>query len=552
MRAVLNALDRPCYVTGPSHDIRLTHDRPTAARPLLAYAPPLPAARLGAPAFRAHHGVAAAYLAGAMAVGIASVDLVCALSRAGYLASFGAAGLTPDRLDDALAELRRRLGDGPYACNLIHSPAAPELERHCVDLCLRHGVRCVEASAFVQLTPDLLRYRLSGLRQDPDGTVVAAHRLIAKVSRPEVARLFLRPAPAAMVAELARAGHIDAEQAALADRVPVADDVTVEADSGGHTDRRPLMVILPLIAALRDDLALPGRPPVRIGAAGGLGTPFAIAAAFTAGADYVVTGSVNQACVEAGTSAEVKLLLAEAGPADVTMAPAADLFEQGGTVQVLTRGTRFAQHAAYLYRLYRDHHGLDTLPAHHVRRLEATVLGQPITEVWKETAAYLRARAPQELGRANGDPKHRMALLFRWYLATASRRAVRGETQHAAHWQIWCGPAMGAFNAWTAGTALSRPEHRHAATVATSLLHGAAFLTRVHNLRANGVILPPEATRCRPQPARPPLTRVPTPTVGATPGLFRPGPDQVVRVHGGSSSSYYRPEDTSRSGNVIL
>jgi PfaD family protein len=518
VRAVLEALHRPCYVTGPPHDIRLTHDRPTAARPLLAYAPPLPAERLGAPAFRAHHGVAAAYLAGAMAVGIASVDLVCALSRAGYLASFGAAGLTPDRLDDALAELRRRLGDRPYACNLIHSPTAPHMERHCVDLCLRHGVRCVEASAFVQLTPDLLRYRLSGLRQDPEGTVVAAHRLIAKVSRPEVARLFLRPAPAAMVAELARAGHIDAEQAALADRVPVADDITVEADSGGHTDRRPLMVILPLIAALRDDLALPGRPPVRIGAAGGLGTPFAVAAAFAAGADYVVTGSVNQACVEAGTSAEVKLLLAAAGPTDVAMAPAADLFEQGGTVQVLTRGTRFAQHAGYLYRLYRDHHGLDALPAREVRRLEATVLGRPITEVWEETAAYLRARAPQELSRAEGDPRHRMALVFRWYLATASRRAVRGETDYAAHWQIWCGPAMGAFNAWTAGTPLGRPEHRHAATVATSLLHGAAFLSRIHNLRADGVTLPAEVTRCRPQPAPPAPTRIPAPAVRTTPG----------------------------------
>ncbi|MEU6482193.1 PfaD family polyunsaturated fatty acid/polyketide biosynthesis protein [Streptomyces sp. NPDC047017] len=500
LRAVLDALDRPCYVTGPPHAPRLTHDRPTAARPLLAYAPPLPVERLGAPAFRAHHGVAAAYMAGAMAVGIASVDLVSALARAGHLASFGAAGLAPDRLDDALAELRRRLDDRPYACNLIHSPGAPQLERHCVDLCLRHGVRCVEASAFVQLTPDLLRYRLSGLRRGPDGSVVAGNRLIAKVSRPETARLFLRPAPAALVAELTRAGRIGAEQAALADRVPVADDVTVEADSGGHTDRRPLTVIVPLIAALRDDLALPGRAPVRIGAAGGIGTPYAVAAAFAAGADYVVTGSVNQACVEAGTSPEAKQLLAEAGPTDVAMAPAADLFEQGGTVQVLTRGTRFAQHAGYLYRLYRDHDGLDTLPAHQVRRLETTVLGRPLTEVWQETAAFLRTRAPHELTRADGDAKHRMALVFRWYLAMSSRRATRGGTDDAAHWQIWCGPAMGAFNAWTAGTPLADPRHRHAAIVAARLLHGAAFLTRVHALRATGLTLPTEATRCHPSP----------------------------------------------------
>ena len=50
-----------------------------------------------------------------------------------------------------------------------------------------------------------------------------------------------------------------------------------------------------------------------MGAAGGLGTPAAIAAAFQMGAAYVVTGSVNQSAVEAGLSAEAKDLLAQAG-----------------------------------------------------------------------------------------------------------------------------------------------------------------------------------------------------------------------------------------------
>ena len=77
----------------------------------------------------------------------------------------------------------------------------------------------------------------------------------------------------------------------------MADDVTCEADSGGHTDRRPLLVLLPVIRQLRDELTPPGGwpRPVRIGAAGGLGDPAAVAAAFALGADYVVTGSVNQA-----------------------------------------------------------------------------------------------------------------------------------------------------------------------------------------------------------------------------------------------------------------
>ncbi|MBP2406879.1 PfaD family polyunsaturated fatty acid/polyketide biosynthesis protein [Streptomyces syringium] len=491
--AVLSALDLPCYVVAVGGRVGATHDRPGpgSATSLLAAAGPLPPHRLGSAAFARHHGVRSAYMAGAMAGGISGEDLVVALSRAGHLASFGAAGLPEARLGAALGHLQERLGAAPYACNLIHSPMAPEAERTCVDLCLRHRVRCVEASAFVQLTPPLVRYRVTGLRAGPDGGVRAGHRVIAKISRPETAELFLRPAPDALVAELLARDEITAEQATLARAVPMADDITVEADSGGHTDRRPLTVLLPAVARLRDRLGRPhpGGEPVRLGAAGGIGTPRAVAAALALGADYVVTGSVNQASVEAGTSPAVKRLLAEAGLADCVMAPAADMFEQGVTVQVLGRGTRFPSHAGRLYRLYRDHPGLEALPAVEGRRLERT-FKMPVDAVWQETAEYLKAHHPDRLARARQDPKHRMALVFRWYLAMASRWAIAGVDDRAEDWQIWCGPAMGAFNDWTAGSALAAPEHRHVTVVADHLLRGAAYHRRLDQLRAAGVRIP--------------------------------------------------------------
>src|SRR5206468_10061702 len=130
----------------------------------------------------------------------------------------------------------------------------------------------------------------------------------------------------------------------LAAHIPVAEDVTVEADSGGHTDNRSLVALLPAILALRDELTTRHgfARPIRVGAAGGLGTPAAVAAAFSLGAAYVVTGSVNQATREAGLSDDAKRMLAQADIADVTMAPAADMFELGVKVQVLRRGTFFA------------------------------------------------------------------------------------------------------------------------------------------------------------------------------------------------------------------
>lgn len=497
---VLADLDAPCYIVRAQGSIGASPEPPAAGGTLLAVAGPMPTKRLGDPGFLRHHGVHHPYMAGAMAAGIASEALVTALARAGYLASFGAAGLSPERVERALLHLAREIPGLPYAVNLIHTPHAPHLERRLVDLYLKHRLRCVEASAFVQLTPDIVRYRVAGLRPDPVRGVNAENCLIAKVSRPEVAELFLRPPPAALVAALLARGLVTEEQAALAGRVPMADDLTVEGDSAGHTDRRPLITALPAILRLRDRIAQEAgySMPVRVGAAGGIGTPQAACAAFVLGAAYVVTGSVNQCCVESGTSTAAKALLAAAGPADYAMAPAADMFETGAEVQVLRRqGGLFAGRARRLFELYRAHGSLDDLSAVDRRRLEGQFFHQPLTDIWQETAAYLAQHHPAQLSRADVDPKHRMALLFRWYLGQSSRWATSGDPDRLSDYQIWCGPAMGAFNDWVRGSVLESLDRRQAADVAHHLLRGAAFQHRVTQLRFSGVRIPQSCSRYR-------------------------------------------------------
>ncbi len=59
---------------------------------------------------------------------------------------------------------------------------------------------------------------------------------------------------------------------------------------------------------------------VRIGAAGGIGTPEAAMAAFMLGADFIVTGSINQCTVEAATSGLVKDLLQQMNVQDTAYA----------------------------------------------------------------------------------------------------------------------------------------------------------------------------------------------------------------------------------------
>ncbi|HEX5755429.1 MAG TPA: PfaD family polyunsaturated fatty acid/polyketide biosynthesis protein [Arenimonas sp.] len=474
------------------------------AWPVIASLPPLYPEWLGDRSFTETHGLRFAYVGGAMANGIASTAMVVELARTGCLGFFGAAGLSLGRVDAAISQLQHELGGSslPWGVNLIHSPAEPSLEEAVAELLLTRDVRLVEASAFMALTPAIVRYAATGLYRDSAGRIQRRNRVFAKVSREEVARRFLEPMPIALLSELQQRGQLSALEVELAAQLPLAEDITVEADSGGHTDNRPLTALLPTIALLRDRISAEHgySMPIRIGAAGGLGTPAAIAAAFALGAAYVQTGSVNQACVESGLGERARTMLAQAEMADVIMAPAADMFELGVDVQVLRRGSMFAVRARKLYELYRAYPSLEAIPASEREKVERDILRNSFEAAWQSTRSFWLGRDPAQVQRADSDGKHRMALVFRSYLGLASRWAIDGLGERAADFQIWCGPAMGAFNSWVRGSFLEAPEQRSVAQVARNLLEGAAVITRAQQLRTYGLPIPAAAFDFRPRP----------------------------------------------------
>jgi trans-AT polyketide synthase/acyltransferase/oxidoreductase domain-containing protein len=420
------------------------------------------------------------------------------------MAFFGSAGLDLSAVEAGVREIQAALGTeaGGWGANLIHNVQDDRIELATVDLFHRLGVRCVSASAFMRLTPAIVLYAAKGLHRGADGQIVRAGRIFAKVSRDEVARHFLSPAPDAMLRALVSEGRLTAEEAQLASGIPIAEDITAEADSGGHTDNRALTVLLPRLNALRDEIATANgyRVLPRVGAAGGLGTPAAVAAAFAAGAAYVLTGSVNQSAVESGLSADARDLLGVAESTDVTMAPAADMFEIGVTVQVLKRGTMFAQRGQKLSDFYRRYSSFEDAPTHERENLEKAVLGRSVDEIWAETEDFFSTRDPRQIERANADPKHRMALVCRWYLFNGAQWAREGDVARRGDYQIWCGPAMGAFNEWVRGSFLEPVGARTVRQIALNLLEGAATVTRAGQLRAAGVALPASAFDFRPRP----------------------------------------------------
>jgi len=468
----------------------------------LAQVPAMQVGQFGDPAFMQNYGLNMAYMTGAMANGIASEELVIAAGKAGLLGSFGAAGLVPSRIEEAIKKIQQALPNGPYAFNLIHSPSEDAIERGAVDMFLKHGVATVEASAFLGLSPNIVRYRAAGLSRNSKNQLVISNRVIAKISRTEVASKFMAPAPDAILRKLVEEGSITEEQAQLAAYVPMADDITVEADSGGHTDNRPLVLLLPAILTLAEQFQRKYgyAQVIRVGAAGGIGTPASALAAFMMGAAYIVTGSVNQSCLEAAASSHSKNLLAQAVMTDVTMAPAADMFEMGVELQVLKRGTMFPMRAKKLYELYKNYESIEEIPQHERLKLEQQVFRSSLDEIWRQTEEHFNARDPHQIERAKDHPKRKMALIFRWYLGLSSRWSNSGEQGREADYQIWAGPAMGAFNDWVKGSYLEEVSNRKTVEVAWHIMSGAAYLYRLRLLQIQGVWLPPACEVYTPQP----------------------------------------------------
>lgn len=439
----------------------------------------LPPESLGNPDFRRRYGVRYAYVAGGMYKGIASVDLVITMAKAGLMSFYGAGGLSLDVIEQSLAAIKAALPRGQsFGVNLLPDYQNPELEMQRVELLLQQGVRFIEAAAFMAPTPALLRYCLTGIHKDPQGRIVVPNTVMAKVSHPKVAEMFLQPAPQKILLQLLEQGYLSEEEVALAKHVPLAKDICVEADSGGHTDAGNPSVLFPAIKRLAD--AAPKRygyqRKVTVGLAGGIGSPDSALAAFMLGADFILTGSINQCTPQAGTSDVAKDLLQAMDVQDTSYAPAGDMFETGARVQVLKRGALFAPRANKLYQIYLQYPSLDALPEAELAKVEKILFNTPVSVVWAEVAAYIGKKRPQQLQRLQSNPKQKMAAIFRWYFVQTTRFALAGDTQNQTDFQIHTGPALGDFNQWLKGSQYESWQQRHVDVIAQLLMSACAQL----------------------------------------------------------------------------
>ncbi|BCJ93981.1 polyketide biosynthesis protein PksE [Anaerocolumna cellulosilytica] len=434
-------------------------------------------ATLGSEAFKRRYHLRYAYIAGAMYRGVSSKELVVKMGKAGMLGFLGMGGLSLSEIEEAINYIQRELNhDQTYGMNFLYDPANPEKEERVIDLYFRYGINIIEASAFMGVTSALIRYKAKGLRRNERGIIESNNKIIAKISRPEVAEAFMSPAPKRLVDKLLSEGKITEEEAIMLKEIPVANDLCVEADSGGHTDCGVSYTLLPAILKLRNDMMEKFKysEKVHIGAAGGIGTPEAAGASFVLGADFIVTGSINQCTVEAGTSTIVKELLQQMNVQDTDYAPAGDMFEFGAKVQVLKKGLFFPARANKLYDLYRQFNSIEEIDHKTRTQIQEKYFKRSFESIYEELKNYY---STEEIMKADKNPKQKMAMIFKWYFHYSSKSALAGDIDSKVDYQVHCGPALGAFNQWMKGTIYESWQNRHVDEIALLMLkETASFL----------------------------------------------------------------------------
>ncbi|MFT5082339.1 MAG: trans-AT polyketide synthase/acyltransferase/oxidoreductase domain-containing protein [Lentisphaeria bacterium] len=437
------------------------------------------AAALGCKRFKQSYGLDYAYLAGSMYRGISSKEIVVKMGQSGMLAFLGTQGQPLPDIERDLRFIQHQLCRGEaYGINLFHSRHTAQ-ESALVELILRNNITIVEATGYLQnLSLELVYYRLKGLQQADDGRIVAKNKIIAKLTRPEVATAFLSPAPEKIVQQLLSEKRITEQQAQYAKQVPMADDLCVVADSGGYTDKGVASVMIPTICRLRDKILSQFKytNTIGVGAAGGIGTPEAALSAFILGADFIVTGSINQCTVEAGTSDVVKDLLQSMNIQDTDYARVDEVFDVGGHIQVLKKGGFFSTRVNTLADIYARYESLDAIDAETQEYLQDKFFGMCFEDVYRELKDKEYKHKPEVIERAETFPKYKMALLFHWYFVNASKWAIDGNEERKVDFQIMTGPALGAFNQWVKDTDLKYWKNRKVDEIATKLLAETAEL----------------------------------------------------------------------------
>jgi trans-AT polyketide synthase/acyltransferase/oxidoreductase domain-containing protein len=426
---------------------------------------------LGKEELKSKYNLKYPYLVGGMHMGISSVDMVVKIAMFGGMCFYGTAGNDIDVVSRAIDEIKRKLGSRRnYGINITYNYTFPEREKYLLELAVEKDVPVIELSSYLSITEELIKYKADSLNTD--------RKIIAKVSRIDLAEAFMSPAPDNILSVLYEKGLITEEQKEKLCTLPIADDICIVGDCAGSTDCKSVLALYPAVKMKKDELRAKGilANDICIGVAGGIGSGAAAAAAFKMGADFILTGSINQCCVEADTSEAVKDILEKISIDDLNYVKDGNMLDVGGLVQVIKRGGFFYARANNLARLYMSYKSINDIPRSVIEKLEKDYFRKPIELVYREISEGVSYELVE---KSEKNPKYKMGLVFNKYYEDALRYAKGGKVENRLDYQIYCGPALGTYNALVKNTDKEQWRNRHVDEMAIDILSKAVDILNV-------------------------------------------------------------------------
>lgn len=423
---------------------------------------------LGNAEFKKANGLQYAYLCGPMYCNISSSKMVVELAKAGMLGFLGTDGCKVEQIKKEISIIHNSLEQNEaFGVSITWNPNQEETESELIQLCINENIRRIEASEYMMISKNLVKYRVQGLYLNEEDSVVVQNHIFAKLSRIEVAEIFMSPPPEKIITELLKTGEITELEAKCASRISIADNITIADYSMSYTGTSHAVYLISLLkkSAQEHKEKYGYTNNIAIGATGGIGNPETAAAAFYFGADYIQTGSINQSCMEANVNHEVKDILQKIDIYDTEFASCENMFELGAKVQVVKKGLFYQARANHLYDLYRQYNSIDELNETTKQQLEGRYLKKSFENVYNE----IQQSVKNDQQYVNKE-KLKMLQIFKWYFEQSREATLRSDPEWKMDYQIRCSNAMGLMNRWLMGTPYEDWKSRSVVEIGKKLL----------------------------------------------------------------------------------
>lgn len=209
---------------------------------------------------------------------------------------------------------------------------------------------------------------------------------------------------------------------------------------------------------------------IHIGAAGSIGDSVSALDAFLLGADFIMTGSVNQCTAEAEVSKWVKDKLQKVEIQDTEMIPTSHVYEIGMKVQVLKKGVFFVARALKLYEIYNRISKIEDIEPKVLAQIQDKYFGKSIDDIYNEIKNDL---SDTERKRAENESKFKFGLIIYWYYNYCMDCAIKNENSQNLNCLIPVSSAMGRINQFLENTEYMNWENRHPDILGRLIMSGA-------------------------------------------------------------------------------